>query len=100
MNISRNPHTRKPYVMANDQTLLPWVLATVGTVVGALATVIAKLYHSQIAGYIKREGNLESQVATLQLKVDSCEREHTEAKVVVAKLETRLSLLEGKVERL
>jgi len=86
--------------MANDQTLLPWVLATVGTVVGTLATVIAKLYHSQIAGYIKREGSLEAQVSALQTKVDNCEKEHTEAKVVVAKLETRLSLLEGKVERL
>ena len=100
MNILHSRLMRKRCEMANDQTLLPWVLATVGTVVGALATVIAKLYHSQIAGYIKREGNLETQVASLQTKVDNCEREHTEARVAVAKLETRLSLLEGKVERL
>lgn len=84
--------------MGNE--IIPWALASVGTIVGTLSAVVAKLYHSQIAQYIKREGSLEAQVSALQAKVDSCEREHAEAKIVVARLETRLSLVEGKVDRL
>ena len=82
--------------MGNDN-VIPWVLASVGTVVGTLSAVVAKLYHSQIAGYIKREGSLEAQVNALQQKVDQCEKEHAEAKIVAARLETRLSIIEGKV---
>ena len=83
-----------------SENVIPWVLAGVGTVVGTLSAVVAKLYHSQIEGYIKREGALEAKVALLQDKVDKCQIEHEEAKIAAAKLEVRLSLLEGKVERL
>lgn len=80
-----------------NSTMLAWVLAGVATVIGTLSAAVAKLYHTQVKGYVEREVTLTTKVANLEEKISHCEAEHTAAKIELAKLETRLSLVENKV---
>lgn len=83
--------------MSSDQSsLFAWVLAGVTTVIGALTTALSMLYKSRIAAYEKAEIKLDTRVEMLEQKLEKCETEHTNAKVELAEIKTRLSLLESK----
>lgn len=81
--------------MSGDQSsLFAWVLAGVTTVIGALTTALSILYKSRIAAYEKAEVKLDTRVEVLERKLEKCEEEHTSAKVQLAEIKTRLSILE------
>jgi hypothetical protein len=77
-----------------DSNLFGWVLAGVSTVIAALTSALSFLYKSRIAAYEKAEVKLETRVELLEQKLDKCESEHTNAKVELAEIKTRLNILE------
>lgn len=77
-----------------NSTLLAWVLAGIGSMIAALTSALSFLYKSRIAAYEKAEVKLDTRVEVLEKKLEKCEEEHTSAKVQLAEIKTRLSILE------
>lgn len=80
--------------MNSEGSLLNWVLGTLLSAVSVLCGVITKLYYSQLSDHKSTKTALEERVVLLEEKVDHCETEHSEARVLIGRLETRLSLVE------
>lgn len=78
----------------DNSTLLAWVLAGIGSMIAALTSALSFLYKSRIAAYEKAEVKLDTRVEVLEKKLDKCEEEHTNAKVELAAIKTRLNILE------
>ena len=78
----------------DNSTLLAWVLAGIGSMIAALTSALSFLYKSRIAAYEKAEIKLDTRVELLEKKLDKCEEEHTNAKVELAAIKTRLNILE------
>ena len=62
--------------------------------IAALTSALSFLYKSRIAAYEKAEVKLDTRVELLEKKLDKCEEEHTNAKVELAAIKTRLNILE------
>lgn len=82
-----------------SENFIAWVLAGVGTVIATLSTAIAKLYHAQVGGYQKREAAYEGEIAKLREAVQHCDKEHTQTKIELAEIKTRLAIVEGKINQ-
>lgn len=73
-----------------------WVLAGVATIIATLSGLVAKFYQKQIADYDVRIDAHKKMIDVLQKRADECDRDRTELRVRVAKLEVQLGIDEGK----
>jgi chromosome segregation ATPase len=80
--------------MSNENGISGWILAGISTLIASLTTALSYLYKSRIEAYEKAEIKLDTRVELLETKLDKCETEHTNAKVELAEIKTRLNLLE------
>jgi hypothetical protein len=77
------------------QSFFGWVLGGVGLIIATLSSVVAGLYRTQVKAYEDRIKSLEGEVLSLVEKVTKCHQEHEITRIELAKMETRLNILEG-----
>ena len=73
----------------NDQ-LLTWVLGAVAIVVGTLAKVVYSLW---VDAKLK-QGLVEARLEKAEARLDECEKDREDLKVLNARLQTRIELIE------
>ena len=76
-----------------------WILAGVGAIVSTLAGVITMFYRTQISDYKTHATELKIEIDKFQKRADQCEKDHTESKVRIAVLESRLAEVEKALKR-
>lgn len=83
--------------MQDDNGLLGWVLAGVGTVISTLSGIVAYFYRTQITDFKSREVKFETTLNELAIRADKCESDREELRVHCAVMDDRLKRIEEKV---
>jgi len=82
--------------MNENEGILGWVLAGVGTVVSTLAGLVAMFYRQQILEHKTREEDLATRLDIVEKRADTCENDREELRIKCAVIEARIAVLEGK----
>jgi hypothetical protein len=77
------------------QSFSGWIMGGIGLIIATLSSVVAGLYRTQVKAYEDRIKSLEGEVITLVQKVTKCHEEHETTRIEMAKMETRLNILES-----
>lgn len=77
-----------------DQSFAAWFLAGVATIMSILATTIATLWKRNETRNANEIAELKRDSAELHVRAERCEDERAALRVDIARLETRLSIIE------
>lgn len=85
--------------MSDDNTISwGWLAAAVSAVVSTLSTAVAVLFRQQINLYSSRIAQLEKEVERLDTILSECHKDHSNTRVELATIRSRLELIEGKAK--